>query len=132
MNQTGPNSDLAVCCGLEGAVLKAKSLPGRNISLRTWTLGTICLGLLLAGCQGLSRQEAPVAAQSASAVCAGYGLRIDGPAYTRCVAYQESRPPGPSVPPYRLDQYSNRVDAEGYNVDSMGRRMPVQSPYFSR
>ena len=28
-----------------------------------------------------------------------------------------------------MDQYNNRVDAEGYEVDSTGRRMPVQSPY---
>jgi hypothetical protein len=31
-----------------------------------------------------------------------------------------------------MDQYNNRVDAEGYEVDSMGRRMPVQSPYSFR
>jgi hypothetical protein len=30
-----------------------------------------------------------------------------------------------------MDQYNNRVDAEGYRVDSTGRRMPVQSPYYS-
>ena len=28
-----------------------------------------------------------------------------------------------------MDQYNNRVDAQGYAVDSTGRRMPVQSPY---
>jgi hypothetical protein len=31
-----------------------------------------------------------------------------------------------------MDQYNNRVDAEGYAVDSTGRRMPVQSPYSLR
>jgi hypothetical protein len=31
-----------------------------------------------------------------------------------------------------MDQYNNRVDAEGYAVDSTGRRMPVQSPYSQR
>jgi hypothetical protein len=93
-------------------------------------LATIGLGLLLAGCQVFSRQAAaPVAAQSAASICAGYGVRIDGPTFHQCVAYQESRSPGPSVPPYRLDQYNNRVDAEGYQVDSTGHRMPVQSPY---
>ena len=30
-----------------------------------------------------------------------------------------------------MDQYNNRVDAEGYRVDSTGRRMPVQSLYYS-
>jgi hypothetical protein len=29
-----------------------------------------------------------------------------------------------------MDQYNNRVDAEGYQVDSSGRRMPVQGPYY--
>jgi hypothetical protein len=29
-----------------------------------------------------------------------------------------------------MDQYNNRVDAEGYAVDSRGRRMPVQGPYY--
>lgn len=99
--------------------------------MRTWTLGTIGLALLVAGCQGFSRQAAaPPAAQPASVVCTGYGLRIDGPTYNQCVAYEESRSPGPSVPPYRLDQYGNLVDAQGYQVDSTGRRMPVQSLYY--
>jgi hypothetical protein len=31
-----------------------------------------------------------------------------------------------------MDHYNNRVDAEGYAVDSTGRRMPVQSPYALR
>ncbi len=111
-------------------MLKAKFLPGRNVSLRAPTLAVIGLGLLLAGCQAFSRQQAPAAAaQSASSVCAAYGLRIDSPVFHQCVAYQESRAPGPAVPPYRLDQYNNRVDAEGYRVDSTGHRMAVQSPY---
>ena len=38
---------------------------------------------------------------------------------------------GQSVPPYRMDQYNNRVDAEGYRVDSTGQRMPVQGPYYT-
>ena len=60
------------------------------------------------------------------------GLRgIGTTTFNDCVAYQESRNPGQSVPPYRMDQYNNRVDAEGYAVDSTGRRMPVQSPYYS-
>jgi hypothetical protein len=50
--------------------------------------------------------------------------------FNDCVTYQESRNPGQSAPPYRMDQYNNRVDAEGYAVDSTGRRMPVQSPYY--
>lgn len=110
-------------------MLKAKSFPGRNIALGTRTLGAIGLILLLAGCQGFSRQAAPIAAQSASAVCAGYGLSIGTTTFDQCVAYQEPLTPGPSVPPYRLDQYNNRVDAEGYRVDGTGHRMPVQSPY---
>jgi hypothetical protein len=90
---------------------------------------TLWLGLLLAGCQVADRQRPPIAAQSGHSVCAGYGIRIGAPTFDTCVAYQDSRNPGPSVPPYRLDQYNNRVDAEGYAVDSMGRRMPVQGPY---
>jgi hypothetical protein len=91
----------------------------------------IGLSLLLAGCQGPYRQAAPVAAQPASAVCAGFVLHTGTTTFEQCVAYQESRAPGPSVPPYRLDQYNNRVDAEGYHVDSTGRRMPVQTLYYS-
>ena len=30
-----------------------------------------------------------------------------------------------------MDQYNNRVDAEGYRVDSTGHRMPIQSPYYT-
>jgi hypothetical protein len=129
-SNTGPGSDLAVRSGPEGVVLKTKSFPGRNIPLGTRTLATIGLALLLAGCQGTFRQAAPApAAQSASSVCAGYGLSTGTATFDRCVAYQESRAPGPSVPPYRLDQYNNRVDAEGYPVDGTGHRMPVQGPY---
>jgi hypothetical protein len=91
-------------------------------------LATLWLSLLLAGCGGPYRPEAP-AAQSASSICAGYGLRTGTATFDQCVAYQEPRTPGPSVPPYRLDQYNNRVDAEGYQVDGTGHRMPVQSPY---
>ena len=99
--------------------------------MRAPTIAMGCLGLLLAGCQVFDRQNPPpIAAQSASSVCAGYGIRIGAANYNDCVAYQDSRNPGPSVPPYRLDQYNNMVDAEGYVVDSMGRRMPVQGPYY--
>ena len=86
--------------------------------------------MLLVGCQGTDRQNSPIAAQSANLVCAGYGVGIGTTTFNDCVAYQESRNPGQSVPPYRMDQYNNRVDAQGYVVDSTGRRMPVQSPYY--
>jgi hypothetical protein len=98
--------------------------------MRARIVTTIWLGLVLAGCQG---KEVPVAAQSASSICAGYGLRIGSTTFNECVAYQESRArahPSLSVPPYRLDQYNNRVDAEGYRVDGTGHRMSVQSPYY--
>ena len=97
--------------------------------MQTRILATIWLGLLLAGCQGTDSQNSPMAAQSANLVCAGYG--IDTTTFNQCVTYQESRNPGQSVPPYRMDQYNNRVDAEGYRVDSTGRRMPVQNQYYS-
>jgi hypothetical protein len=93
------------------------------------TIATLSLGLLLVGCQGTDRQNSPIAAQSANLVCAGYSGRIGTTIFNDCVTYQESRNPGQSVPPYRMDQYNNRVDAEGYRVDSTGRRLPVQSPY---
>jgi hypothetical protein len=96
--------------------------------MQTRILATIWLGLLLAGCQGTDSQNSPMAAQSAKLVCAGYG--IDATTFNQCVPYQESRNPGQSVPPYRMDQYNNRVDAEGYRVDSTGRRMPVQNQYY--
>ena len=98
--------------------------------MRAPVIATMWLGLLLVGCQVTDRQNPPIAAQSGNTICAGYGIRIDAPTFDTCVAYQDSRNPGPSVPPYRLDQYNNRVDAEGYVVDSMGRRMPVQGPYY--
>ena len=98
--------------------------------MRARIIATLGLGLLLVGCQVTDRQNPRIAAQSGSSVCAGYGIRIGAATFNDCVAYQDSRNPGPSVPPYRLDQYNNRVDAEGYVVDSMGRRMPVQGPYW--
>jgi hypothetical protein len=105
--------------------------------MRARIIATISLGLLSAGCQGAYSQNPPVAAESfpndayqyASAVCADYGLRLGTTTFNECVAYQQTRVPGKSVPPYRMDQYTNWVDAEGYRVDSTGRRMPVQSPY---
>jgi len=90
---------------------------------------TIWLSLLLVGCQAADR---PMAAQPAKLVCAGFVADIGTKEFADCVAYQEARDPGQSVPPYRMDQYNNRVDAEGYAVDSTGRRMPVQSPYSFR
>ncbi len=98
--------------------------------MRAPTIATLWLGLLVAGCQGADRQNPAIAAQPGASVCAGYGIRIGGTTFNDCVAYQDSRNPGPSVRPYRLDQYNNMVDAQGYVVDSMGRRMPVQGPYY--
>jgi hypothetical protein len=98
--------------------------------MRASTVATLWLGLLLVGCQGADSRNSPIAAQSANSVCAGYGVSIATTTFNDCVTYQETRNPGPSVPPYRMDQYNNRVDAEGYVVDSMGRRMPVQGPYY--
>lgn len=100
--------------------------------MRARILTTISFALVSAGCQGTYNREESVAAQPASLVCAGFGLRTGTTTYNECVAYQESRAqayPGQSVPPYRMDQYNNLVDAQGYRVDSMGRRMSVQSPY---
>ena len=31
-----------------------------------------------------------------------------------------------------MDQYNNRVDAQGYHVDSAGRPLPVQGPYYTQ
>jgi hypothetical protein len=93
---------------------------------------TIWLSLLLMGCQRADSQKTSMAAQPARLVCAGFVADIGTKEFADCVAYQESRDPGQSVPPYRMDQYNNRVDAEGYAVDSIGRRMPVQSPYAFR
>jgi hypothetical protein len=73
-----------------------------------------------------------MAAQPAKLVCAGFVADTGTKEFADCVAYQESHDPGQSVPPYRMDQYNNRVDAESYAVDSTGRRMPVQSPYAFR
>lgn len=101
--------------------------------MRTRIATMIGLGLVSAGCEGTQVKERPVAAQSPSSVCGGYGLRIGSTTYNDCVAYQESRAqayPSQSVPPFRLDQYNNRVDAEGYRVDGTGHRMSVQSPYY--
>lgn len=98
--------------------------------MRARIIATLSLGLLSAGCQGTHSQNPPMAAQSANLVCAGYGVGIGTKTFNECVAYQETRSPGQSVPPYRMDQFSNLVDAEGYRVDSTGRRMPVQSPYY--
>jgi hypothetical protein len=92
---------------------------------------TLWLSLLLVGCQNADSQKS-MAAQPAKLVCAGFVADIGTKEFADCVAYQESRDPGQSVPPYRMDQYNNRVDAEGYAVDSTGRRMPVQSPYAFR
>jgi hypothetical protein len=99
--------------------------------MRARTIATFSLGLLLVGCQGTYRQASPIAAQPANLVCADYGVATGTTTFADCVAYQESRNPGPSVPPYRMDQYNNLVDAEGYRVDGTGRRMRVQSPYSS-
>ena len=93
--------------------------------MRTRISTTIGLGLVLAGCHAPYGKDVPVAAQPASLVCAGYGLRVGATTYDTCVAYQESRAqayPSQSVPPYRLDQ--------GYRVDGTGHRMPVDSLYY--
>ena len=100
--------------------------------MRTRIMTTIGLGLILAGCDLPYGKSVPEPAQSATLICAGYGLRTLTPTYDTCVSYQEARAqtyPSQSVPPFRLDQYNNRVDAEGYRVDGTGRRMSVQSPY---
>jgi hypothetical protein len=81
--------------------------------MRARVMAMVSLGVLLVGCQGTDSQNSPIAAQSANLVCAGYGLRIGKTAFNDCVAYQETRNPGQAVPPYRMDQYNNRVDAEG-------------------
>jgi hypothetical protein len=99
--------------------------------MRTRMLATIGLGLLLAGCGG-GKAQPPPAPFTAAQICADYGGALGPQGYDECIAYQEARIQAyssPSVPPYRMDQYNNRVDAEGYRVDSIGRRMPVQSPY---
>lgn len=40
-------------------------------------LTTMGLGLSLAGCQAFNGKDAPRAAQSASSICTGYGLKVD-------------------------------------------------------
>lgn len=100
--------------------------------MRTRILTAIGFGLVLAGCDVPYGKNLAAPAQSATLICGGYGLRIGSPTYDTCVAYQETRAqtyPSQSVPPFRLDQYNNRVDAEGYRVDGTGHRMSVQSPY---
>ena len=99
--------------------------------MRTRILATFGLGLLLAGC-GAPKVPPPPAPLTAAQICADYGGALGPKGYDECIAYQEARTkdyPSQSVPPYRMDQYNNRVDAEGYRVDSIGRRMPVQGPY---
>src|SRR5262245_19593022 len=97
---------------------------------QTTRLATIGLGLVLAACQGPNAPKPPsMAAQSASTICAGYGISVGSKPYNECVAFQDQRPPGASVPPYHLDLYNNLVDSEGYRVDGAGQRMAVQSPY---
>ncbi|CAN5902852.1 hypothetical protein BH11PSE3_BH11PSE3_21030 [soil metagenome] len=100
--------------------------------MQTRTLAAIGLSLLLAGCQGAASKNAAIEAQSANVVCTGYAIRSGTTTLDNCLSYQGARNAGPSIPPYRMDQYNNRVDAEGYAVDSTGRRMPVQSPYYIR
>ncbi|GEP54329.1 hypothetical protein [Reyranella soli] len=100
--------------------------------MRIRILTTIGLGLVVVGCQPPDRKDVSAAGLPPSATCAGYGIGTDTATYTTCVAYQESRAqpsPNESVPPFRLDQYNNRVDAHGYRVDGTGRRFAVQSPY---
>ena len=99
--------------------------------MRTPILATIGFGLLLAGC-GAGKAPPPPAPFTAAQICADYGGALGPQGYDECLAYQEARIqayPSQSVPPYRMDMYNNRIDAQGYRVDSIGRRMPVQSPY---
>ena len=99
--------------------------------MRTRISTTIGLGLVLAGCHapyGKGRARRRAACQ--------FGLRGLRPARRYDDLRHLRRLPGisrpslcqsQSVPPYRLDQYNNRVDAEGYRVDGTGHRMPVDS-----
>ena len=66
--------------------------------MRTRISTTIGLGLVLAGCQAPYGKGVPVAAQPASLVCAGYGLRVGTPTYDTCVAYQNYPRPSLSKP----------------------------------
>lgn len=95
--------------------------------MRVRPLATILLGLLAAGCQSAYSQNAP-GAVSSDAAPQGPPYHTD-PSGNRIVPSQNHL--GPSVPPYRLDQYNNRVDAEGYRVDGTGNRMAVQGPYYT-
>ena len=68
----------------------------------------------------------------------GQGYRVDangyriagqtGPSYQTAPSYQPAAQAyaGQSIPPYRVDQYNNQVDADGYRVDSNGYRLPAQ------
>jgi hypothetical protein len=100
--------------------------------MRTQILATISLGVLLAGCQVNDRPKGQaMAAQPAELICDIFMTTRGNASYDKCVDFQKAHDPGQSVPPFRMDQYNNRVDAQGYEVDGMGRRMPVQSPYRS-
>jgi hypothetical protein len=71
----------------------------------------------------------------AQSACASYGLAAGTASYGRCVsrevdarAYRDGAAlPGPA---YYTDQNGNPVDAQGYRVDSTGRRMAVHGPYY--
>lgn len=93
----------------------------------------------------------------ARTACTSYGLAAGTASYDRCVSREvdtrtyrngpqgptyytdqngnrivpSQNQPGSSVPPYRRDLYNNRIDAEGYRVDSSGNRMAVQGPYYN-
>jgi hypothetical protein len=78
----------------------------------------------------------------ARGACSSYGLAAGTASYDRCVsrevdartyrdaAAQPAYYPAAS-PAYRMDQYNNRVDAQGYHVDSAGHRLPGQGPYYT-
>ena len=98
--------------------------------MRIQILAFLSLGVLVAGCEPVdTRQVKSMAAQPAELICANFVVIPNSAAMDQCVDYQKSRDAGPSVPPFRRDEYNNRLDAEGYAVDGTGRRMPVQSPY---
>ena len=62
--------------------------------------------------------------------CMSYGLQPSSGWYNQCVSrevdarrYQAASQPSPQTyPPYRTDQYGNRIDAQGYRVDANGYR----------
>jgi hypothetical protein len=68
--------------------------------------------------------------------CASYGLQPNSGGYNQCVSrevdarrYQGANQ---ASPPYRTDQYGNRIDAQGYRVDANGYRLlPGQSSYVA-